>query len=182
MNPVASKDDSPMDEEAFVFGAFRLLPAQRMLLDDGKAVHLGSRALDVLVALVQSAGDTLHKDQLIACAWPDTVVDEGVLRVNIAALRRALGDGRGGNRFITNIPGRGYSFVAPVKREQGSETAAPQNRSGLAGNLPAPLTRIIGRSEVIATVVARIAQQRFLTIVGPGGIGKRPSRLRPPRR
>ena len=79
-----------MDEEAFVFGAFRLLPAQRMLLEDGKPVHLGSRALDVLVALVQSAGDTLHKDQLIACAWPDTVVEEGALRVNVAALRRAL--------------------------------------------------------------------------------------------
>ena len=73
-----------MDEEAFVFGAFRLLPAQRMLLEDGKPVHLGSRALDVLVALVQSAGETLHKDQLIACAWPDTVVDEGALRVNVA--------------------------------------------------------------------------------------------------
>src|SRR5215471_15033490 len=107
----ALKDDSPMDEEAFVFGAFRLLPAQRMLLEDGKPVHLGSRALDVLVALIQSAGDTLHKDQLIACAWPDTVVEESALRVNVAALRRALGDGRGGNRFITNIPGRGYSFV-----------------------------------------------------------------------
>ena len=62
MNPEALKYDSPMDEEAFVFGAFRLLPAQRMLLEDGKPVHLGSRALDVLVALVRSAGDTLHKD------------------------------------------------------------------------------------------------------------------------
>jgi DNA-binding winged helix-turn-helix (wHTH) protein len=172
INPNALKDDSPMDEEAFFFGAFRLLPAQRMLLEDGKPVHLGSRALDVLVALVQRAGDTLHKDQLIACAWPDTVVDEGALRVNVAALRRALGDGRGGNRFIANIPGRGYSFVAPVGREQGQETAAPPNRSALGGNLPAQLTRVIGRSGIVATVVARVAQQRFLTIVGPGGIGK----------
>jgi hypothetical protein len=68
LNSKVFKDDSPMDEEAFVFGAFHLLPAQRMLLEDGKPVHLGSRALDVLVALVQSAGDTLHKDQLIARA------------------------------------------------------------------------------------------------------------------
>jgi len=161
-----------MDEEAFVFGAFRLLPAQRMLFEGGKPVRLGSRALDVLIALVQSAGDTLHKDQLIACAWPDTVVDEGALRVNVAALRRALGDGRGGNRFIANIPGRGYSFVAPVRRDQGQEIAAPPNRSALGSNLPAQLTRVIGRTEIIATVVARVAQQRFLTIVGPGGIGK----------
>ena len=105
-----------MDEEAFVFGAFRLLPAQRILLEDGKPVHLGSRALDVLVALVESAGDTIHKDKLIARTWPDTVVDEGALRVHVAALRKALGDGRGGNRFVANIPGRGYSFVAPVRR------------------------------------------------------------------
>ena len=140
-----------MDEEAFVFGAFRLLPAQRMLLEDGTPVRLGSRALDVLVALVQSAGNTLHKDQLIACAWPDTVVDEGTLRVHVAALRKALGDGRGGNRFIANIPGRGYSFVAPVRRGQRQEAAALPNRSALGGNLPAQLTRLFGRHEIVLT-------------------------------
>src|SRR5215471_4014174 len=161
-----------MDEEAFVFGAFRLLPAQRMLLEDGKPAHLGSRALDVLVALVQSAGDTLHKDQLMACAWPDTVVDEGALRVHVAALRRALGDGRGGNRFIANIPARGYIFVAPVRHEHGQEAAKLPNTPGLGENLPAQLSRVIGRAEVIATVMSRVSQHRFLTIVGPGGIGK----------
>src|SRR5262249_3991595 len=128
--------------------------------------------LNVLIALVQSAGETLHKDQLIACAWPDTVVDEGALRVNIAALRKALGDGRGGNRFIANIPGRGYSFVGSVTREQGQEIATLANRSAPGSNLPAQLTRVIGRSQIIATVAAQVAQQRFLTIVGPGGIGK----------
>jgi TolB-like protein len=115
-NPKILKDDSPMDEEAFVFGAFRLLPAQRILLEDGKPLHLGSRALDLLVALVESAGDTIHKDKLIARVWPDTFVDEGNLKFQVSALRKALGDGRGGNRFIANIPGRGYSFVAPVRR------------------------------------------------------------------
>jgi len=168
----ALKDDSPVDEESFVFGAFRLIPAQRMLLEDGRPVHLGSRALDVLVALVQGAGETLHKDQLIAFAWPDTVVDEGALRVHVAALRRALGDARGGNRFIANIPGRGYSFVAPVRREQGQEAAKLPNTPGLGENLPAQLSRVIGRAEVIATVMSRVSQHRFLTIVGPGGIGK----------
>ena len=170
-----------MDEEAFVFGAFRLLPAQRILLEDGKPLHLGSRALDVLLALVECAGDTIHKDQLIARTWPDTVVDEGTLRVHVAALRKALGDGRGGNRFIANIPGRGYSFVAPVRREQGQQAAALPNRSALGGNLPAQVTRVIGRSEIVATVVARLAHQRFLTIVGPGGIGLQPPRCRGPR-
>src|SRR6516162_1587272 len=118
MNPETLKDHSPLDEEAFVFGAFRLLPAQRILLEEGKPLHLGSRALDVLIALVESAGDTIHKDKLIARVWPDTFVGEGNLRFQVATLRKALGDGRGGNRFIANIPGRGYTFVAPVTREQ----------------------------------------------------------------
>ena len=89
-----------------------------MLLEDGKPLRLGSRALDILVTLVESAGETIRKDQLIARTWPDTVVDEGALRVHVAALRKALGDGRAGKRYIANIPGRGYSFVAPVTREQ----------------------------------------------------------------
>ena len=161
-----------MDEEAFTFGSFRLIPAQRILSEDGNPVHLGSRALDILAALTERAGETVTKEQLIARAWPDMVVDEGALRVHVAALRRALRDGRGGNRFITNIPGRGYSFVAPVRREPGRETAVRLNPQALGNNLPAQLTRVIGRTEIIATIVARAVQQRFLTIVGPGGVGK----------
>ena len=161
-----------MDEEAFTFGSFRLIPTQRMLSEDGNPVHLGSRALDILAALTERAGETVTKEQLIARAWPDMVVDEGALRVHVAALRRALRDGRGGNRFITNIPGRGYSFVAPVRREPGRETAVRLNPQALGSNLPAQLTRVVDRAEIIATIVARAVQQRFLTIVGPGGVGK----------
>jgi DNA-binding winged helix-turn-helix (wHTH) protein len=69
------------DDETFVFGSFRLIPAQRIVLDDEKPLRLGSRALDILVALIERAGETLPKEQLIARAWPDTVVDEGALRV-----------------------------------------------------------------------------------------------------
>src|SRR6516164_3694328 len=114
MNREAFEDDFPVDEETFAFGSFRLIPVQRMLLEDGRPLRLGSRALDILVTLVESAGETIHKDQLIAPIWPVTVVDEGALRVHIAALRKALGDGRAGKRYIANIPGRGYSFTAPV--------------------------------------------------------------------
>ena len=80
-------------------------------------MRLGSRAFDILVALVERAGETIPKDQLIARAWPDTVVEEGALRVHVAALRKALGDGRAGKRYVANHPGRGYTFVAPVTRE-----------------------------------------------------------------
>ena len=106
-----------MDDEAFVFGSFRLIPAQRMLLEDGKPLRLGSRAFDILVTLVEGAGDTIPRDQLVARTWPDTVVEEGALRVHVAALRRALGDGRAGRRYVVNNPGRGYAFVAPVTCE-----------------------------------------------------------------
>jgi DNA-binding winged helix-turn-helix (wHTH) protein len=90
------------DDATFVFGSFRLIPAQRVLLrDEGEPLRLGSRAL------VERAGETIHKDELIARTWPDTVVDEGALRVHVAALRKALGDGRGVERYIVNNAGRG---------------------------------------------------------------------------
>jgi predicted ATPase/DNA-binding winged helix-turn-helix (wHTH) protein len=161
-----------VDEESFVFGSFRLIPSQRVLLEGEKQLRLGSRALDILVTLVESAGETIHKDQLIARTWPDTVVDEGALRVHVAALRKALGDGRTGTRYISNIPGRGYSFVAPVSREQRQPVIAPLDGTEVGGNLPAPLTRIVGRDETIAGLAAQLARRRLLTIVGPGGIGK----------
>jgi len=99
---------------AISFGRFRLLPAQRLLLYADKAVPLGSRALDILTALVERSGELLGKDELMARVWPNTFVEPANLTVHVAALRRALGDGRDGNRFIVNIPGRGYQFVAAV--------------------------------------------------------------------
>src|SRR6266446_5323208 len=161
-----------MDEETFAFGSFRLIPAQRMLLEDGKPLRLGSRAFDILVSLVESAGETIGKDQLIARTWPDAVVDDGALRVHVAALRKALGDGQAGKRYVANIPGRGYSFIAPVTREQREPAIAPTNGAAVRGNLPALLTRIVGRDDTIAALAAQLTHRRFLTIVGPGGIGK----------
>src|SRR5215472_14669565 len=159
-------------DETYVFGSFQLVPTQRLLLDSGRSLRLGSRALEILITLVECAGETVSKDQLIGRVWPDTVVDEGALRVHVAAVRKALGDGRQGNRFIVSYPGRGYSFVAPVTREQWQEAPAPPAQSVRRGNLPALLTPVVGRDEVIATVVSRCGQHRLLTIVGPGGIGK----------
>jgi DNA-binding winged helix-turn-helix (wHTH) protein len=99
---------------AIAFGRFRLLPAQRLLLCADKPVALGSRALDILIALVERPGELLGKGELMARVWPNTFVEPANLTVHVAALRRALGDGRDGNRFIINIPGRGYQFVAAV--------------------------------------------------------------------
>jgi predicted ATPase/DNA-binding winged helix-turn-helix (wHTH) protein len=172
MNRRALEDDVPVDGESFAFGSFRLIPAQRMLLEGGKPLRLGSRALDLLVTLVESAGETIHKDRLIARTWPDTVVDDGALRVHVAALRKALGDGRAGKRYIANVPGRGYSFVAPVLRERGQPASSPPDGATAANNLPVPLTRIVGRDEIIAVLATQLAQRRLVSVIGPGGIGK----------
>jgi predicted ATPase/DNA-binding winged helix-turn-helix (wHTH) protein len=158
-------------DEAYAFGPFRLYPARRLLLAEAEPVRLGSRAFDILTALVEAAGATVSNEQLIARAWPTTTVDEAALRVHVAALRKALGDDRNDNRFIANIPGRGYSFVAHVTRAHDSLPAAPVPRPP-SGSLPAQLFRIIGRSETVTTLAAQLNRHRLLTIVGPGGIGK----------
>src|SRR5580693_10421103 len=111
--PVAA-ETHPMDGDAISFGPFRLVAGQRLLLEDDKPVRLGSRAFDVLTALVERAGQVINKKELIARAWPETFVEESNLKIQVSALRRALGDGQGGNRYVITVPGRGYNFVAPV--------------------------------------------------------------------
>ena len=109
---------------AISFGPFRLFPAQRLLLQAGAAVPLGSRALDILVALVERPGELFSRDELMARVWPNVFVEPANLTVQIAALRRALGDGRDGNRFIVNVPGRGYQFVASVGSDEDTSVRA----------------------------------------------------------
>src|SRR3954471_13214167 len=107
-----------MDGRAISFGPYRLIAAQRLLLEGDTPVRLGSRAFDILAALVERAGEVIGKEELIARAWPETVVEEANLKIQVSALRRALGDGQGGHRFVVTVPGRGYYFVAPVNSEE----------------------------------------------------------------
>src|SRR5690348_1977181 len=109
-----------MEAHATSFGPFRLLAAQRLLLEGENPVRLGSRAFDILAALVERAGEVVDKKELIARAWPQTFVEDANLKIQISALRRALGDGQGGHRYVVTVPGRGYNFVAPVMREEHS--------------------------------------------------------------
>src|SRR6266446_3932341 len=159
-----------MDENAISFGPYRLLPMQRLLLEGDQPVRLGSRAFDILATLLERAGEVVGKEELIARAWPKTFVEDANLKIQISALRRALGDGQDGNRYIATIPGRGYNFVAPVRFEKLARAATIA--SAAAHNLPLAMTRMIGREEVVATLVSRLSRERVLTIVGPGGIGK----------
>jgi DNA-binding winged helix-turn-helix (wHTH) protein len=96
------------------FGPFRLLPTQFLLLKGDKPVSLGSRALEILTVLLERPGELVSKQELMDRVWPNVFVEPANLTVHMSALRRTLGDGRDGNRFIINVPGRGYSFVAAV--------------------------------------------------------------------
>jgi DNA-binding winged helix-turn-helix (wHTH) protein len=97
------------------FGPFRLLPEQFLLLEGDKPASLGSRAMHILIVLLERPGELVTKQELMARVWPDLVVQPANLSVHIAALRRALRDGRDGNRFIINIHGRGYCFVDQIR-------------------------------------------------------------------
>jgi DNA-binding winged helix-turn-helix (wHTH) protein len=114
-----SPDDTPATAsnlpEHLVFGPFSFLPRQRLLLEKGEPVPVGSRALDILIALIERPGELIAKKALVARVWPDTIVTADNLRVQVAALRRSLHDGSPGHRYILNVPGRGYSFVGGVR-------------------------------------------------------------------
>jgi len=160
-------------ERPLRFGRFSLDPARKLLLDDGQAVRLGSRALDLLIALVERAGEVVSHDELFARVWPSTVVEPSSLRVHMSALRRALGEGSGNLRYIASLPGRGYCFVMDIAElDAAPAPAAAPAAASLSRPLPSRLTALVGREQVLARLSAKLQLGRLVTIVGPGGIGK----------
>ncbi|UJW77168.1 ATP-binding protein [Rhizobium sp. SL42] len=157
----------PESPGTYAFGPFSLVPERQALLRGDEAIRVGGRALDILTVLVEKAGNLVTKTELNQRVWPNQIVDEGNLKVNMAALRRALGEEPGQDRYIKTVPGRGYQFVAAV---QASRAAA--HRLLEAGNLPTNSTRIFGRDQEIETIAGELALNRLVSIVGGGGIGK----------
>ncbi len=119
-----SATTAAMAGDTFCFGRCRLVVRERLLLKENVLVSIGSRAFDLLLALVERAGETVNSHDLFERVWPDVIVAKVNLRVHIAGLRKALGDGQDGNRFIVSVAGRGYRFVAPVNRFQSAVPAA----------------------------------------------------------
>lgn len=100
---------------AYQFGNFLLLPADKQLLRAGKAVALTPKVFDTLLILVESPGRLIEKNAFLKRLWPDSIVEEVSLAHGISQLRKALGEGTGGNKFIETVPKRGYRFIAPVE-------------------------------------------------------------------
>jgi predicted ATPase/DNA-binding winged helix-turn-helix (wHTH) protein len=160
-------------KDVMSFGPFRLVPSERLLTKAGAPVELGARALDILIALVSRPNEIVSKKELLTRVWPQVTVEEGSLRFHIASLRRALGDGKDGARYITTQAGQGYCFVAPTLRSGDRDNVDPGAVGGFPhANLPSRLMRMVGRSDDILKLSAQLTAARFVTIVGAGGVGK----------
>ncbi len=174
------------DRAVISFGPFRLHLTERELERNGSRVPLGGRAMDLLIVLTEKAGEVVDRRELTARVWPNLAVEEGNLRCQVAALRKALEDGHAGARYITNVPGRGYAFVAPILRQSGLEprpravpASAPpsaisaETTPSQSGNsLPPSPPRLVGRDALMIELGRALETQRLITLVGPGGIGK----------
>ncbi len=163
------------------FGPFEFRAAHRELRRDGRLVDVGHRGLDLLSALLGSAGQPVAKDRLMRAAWGERVVEHSNLTVQIATLRRLLGTGQGDpapQAFIRTVPGYGYVFAAPV--EHGPD--APAHPAGPPAPAPAPvagrnwpaepLTHFIGREKERRALARLLSGSRLVTLAGMGGVGK----------
>src|SRR5258708_30955543 len=134
---------------AISFGAFQLLPTERLLKRGDDVVRLGSRAFDILAALADRPGELVGRQELIDKVWPDVFVVEASLRFHISELRKALGDGVDGGRYVLNVPGRGYTLVAPTARlaVEGAPEPGRVTRSTYA--LPPSARHMLGSDEFV---------------------------------
>ncbi len=165
------KDSGVSADRIYRFGAYCLVPRQRVLLLENEPVPIGSRAFAILVALVERAGSIVSAPELIRIAWPGVVVDEANLRVQIGSLRKLLGGGTSKRRTIDTVPLQGYCFVMPVEQVS-ARSSEPPVEATHEHNLPAELTTTVGRQETVGLLSEAVSSRRLITITGPGGIGK----------
>lgn len=159
---MASSGEGLNEQAEWEFGGFRLLPEAGVLLQGDRVVRIGSRAFALLKILVERAGETVTREELMARAWPATAVVEDNLKVQMSALRRLLGGDKMGAQIVA-VPGQGYRFMGMV-----ASRVAPLASS----RLPRVTTRLFGREDSLAATVARLRTERLVTIVGAAGIGK----------
>ncbi len=160
-----------MTAATYRFGVFELQPDQRRLLASGRPVALGQRAFDLLQILVERRERLVPKGELLDLVWPDLVVEENNLQVQISNLRKVLG-----THAIATIPGRGYRFTVPVDGANVESPAIAKIEIAPATtprtNVPREVPALYGRDADLAALRELIGGHRLVTIVGAGGIGK----------
>jgi predicted ATPase/DNA-binding winged helix-turn-helix (wHTH) protein len=152
------------------FGPFRLYVTERLLEKSGTELRIGSRALDILIMLLEHAPEVVSKRDLIQRVWGELVVDEVSLRFHVAAIRKQLAEGELAGSYVKNIPGRGYFFAGAVSWAE----ARPSSKKArtAASQLPREPLLMVGRDNAVRELTALLKKQRFVSIVGAGGIGK----------
>lgn len=176
----------------YELGPFLLDTEARVLTHGGVATSLGARGVAVLGTLVSRAGEYVEKSIIVDAAWPDVVVEEANLHVQISAIRRTLARVPDAKRWIETLPRRGYRFVGPVARHPEDSTipsagatpltsggmehpatpAAPNTATDHPNNMPARLSSFVGRTRETGEVKRLLERSRLLTVVGMGGVGK----------
>jgi non-specific serine/threonine protein kinase len=152
-------------------GPFRLDPEAGVLTHDGVTTALGARGVAVLTALVSRASECVQKSAILDAAWPELVVEEANLAVQISAIRRALALAPGGEGWVETLARRGYRFVGPVE-EIAARSVAPHLTNRKRTNLPESLTSFVGRERELAEIKQRLPTTRLMTLAGIGGLGK----------
>jgi DNA-binding winged helix-turn-helix (wHTH) protein len=143
---------------AIRFGAFCVHPKQRLLLEADQPVRLGSRALDILITLIEHHGELVTRRELMARVWPGMTVVDANLSVHIAALRRALRDGQDGNRYLVTTPAQGYRFVAPISITEDPPSGPSWLLSATEQDfdLRAMLARLIGSADEVRRLASEL--------------------------
>jgi predicted ATPase len=152
------------------FGPFRLYATERVLEKNATALKIGSRALDILIMLLEHAPEVVGKRDLIRRVWGPLVVDDVSLRFHVAALRKQLADGDPALSYVKNIPGRGYCFAGAVRWTEAGPT--PKAAQTTVSQLPRKPLLMVGRDNAVHELTTAVQKQRFVSIVGAGGIGK----------
>jgi predicted ATPase/DNA-binding winged helix-turn-helix (wHTH) protein len=156
-------------DRAIHFGRYRIFPKLRLLLRDGNKVELGPRAFDVLCTLLEANGEVVTKDNLIERVWGRVVVEENNLQAQISAIRKALGPDRD---MISTEFGRGYRLAVAGRDDAGFLSPPERETKPSSPELPHPVTSLLGRERELSEIKSLIGDHRYVTLVGPGGIGK----------
>jgi len=154
------------DDQLVAFGPFRLLRVRRLLSRGDEPLFLGSRAMEILLLLIERPGEIVSKTEIIRRVWPDTFVEEANLRVQIAGIRRALGDESAEPLYLQTVAGRGYRFVGSLSN---AERSSPPARGV---DVPRDSSRLFGRDAEVTALCDDISRWRLLSLVGLGGVGK----------
>jgi predicted ATPase/DNA-binding winged helix-turn-helix (wHTH) protein len=154
------------------FGPYRLSLMEQALFEGDRRIPLGSRAFDILLTLTDRPGELISKSDLLAKVWPELHVDEAALRVHISALRKVLGPTSSGGQYIANVAGRGYKFVGQLVESLDVLSGAFSPVGDAPVGFRRPEDRVIGREMAIQAIVENLPTRRFITITGPGGMGK----------